>query len=75
MVRCTDSCCTDADERITGTLLRSTLQVARKRHKCDRCSEAILPRTVYRVTVAIIDGDFCTERTHDDVFCEPIWRP
>lgn len=56
----------DQDAAPTYVGLREGRHKARKRHQCSTCGEPIEPGEVYRIEVAIWDGEFGAYRQHGD---------
>ncbi len=55
-----------------GETLNQVVRMARKRHTCDWCHEAIEPKTKYNFWVGIIDHEFNKTKMHPE--CDEVWN-
>ena len=61
---CHEDCCRQDDGIVSRVLGRRSVKSAHKPHMCVWCGRVIPAGSAYQVTVALVDGDFYTEKRH-----------
>jgi hypothetical protein len=73
-MRCYDSCCTGADERIESIRIATTTRKSRKLRGCAKCGYPIQIGDRYERVAMKVDGDFFSYDQHDD-YCDEYPQP